>query len=143
MSGTFIRQGTIVTGADQFVGDLYCDAGVIKAIAPKLDVPTGAQVIDAGGQYVMPGGIDAHTHMELPFMGTVSADDFYTGTAAGVAGGTTSIIDFIIPGRNQNLIEARDFWMNNAQKAVADYAFHMAVTWFDESVARDMEKVFH
>ena len=82
----------------------------------KLEAPAGAEVIDAGGCYVLPGGIDPHTHMELPFMGTVSADDFYTGTAAGVAGGTTTILDFIIPSRNQSLIEARDFWMNNAKK---------------------------
>lgn len=138
----FLKQGTIVTANDQYVGDVYCDGGVIKAVGAKLDVPSGAQVIDCGGQYVMPGGVDAHTHMELPFMGTVSADDFYTGTAAGVAGGTTSIIDFIIPNRNQSLIEARNFWMKNAEKACADYAFHMAVTWFNESVEREMHQVF-
>jgi dihydroorotase-like cyclic amidohydrolase len=67
---------------------------------PALDAPAGAQVVDAGGQYVMPGGIDPHTHMQLPFMGTVTMDDFFTGTAAGLAGGTTSIIDFVIPTRS-------------------------------------------
>jgi dihydropyrimidinase len=116
---------------------------VIKAIGKNLDVPSTAEVIDASGQVVFPGGIDAHTHMELPFMGTVSADDFFTGTAAGVAGGTTTIIDFIIPNRNQSLLEARDFWMNNAKKSVADYAFHMAVTWFGDQVRREMAHVFH
>jgi dihydropyrimidinase len=140
--GLVIRNGTVVTASDQYVADVYCDAGVIKAIGKSLDVPAGTQVVDGSGQYVFPGGIDAHTHMELPFMGTTSADDFYTGTAAGVAGGTTTIIDFIIPNRNQSLLEARDFWMNNAKKAVADYGFHMAVTWFNEQVKKEMEHVF-
>jgi dihydropyrimidinase len=137
-----IRNGTIVTAVDQYVGDIYCADGVIKAIGMDLDVPAGTQVVDGSGQYVFPGGIDAHTHMELPFMGTTSSDDFETGTAAGVAGGTTSIIDFIIPNRNQSLLEAQAFWMNNAKKAVADYGFHMAVTWFSEQVKREMEHVF-
>ena len=143
MSKLVVRGGTVVTAQDQFSADVYCEDGVIRAVGPNLDVPAGTEVVDAGGQYVFPGGIDAHTHMELPFMGTVSADDFYTGTAAGVAGGTTSIIDFIIPGRNQSLLDARDFWMGNAKKAVADYAFHMAVTWFDDQVKREMAHVFH
>lgn len=137
-----IKNGTIVTANDQYVADVYCADGLIKAIGKDLEVPAGTQVIDGSGQYVFPGGIDAHTHMELPFMGTTSSDDFYSGTAAGVAGGTTSIIDFIIPNRNQSLLEARDFWMNNAKKAVADYAFHMAVTWFSDQVKKDMEHVF-
>lgn len=140
--GLVIRNGTIVTSTDQVVADVYCDAGVIKAIGKNLDVPAGTQVVDGSGQYVFPGGIDAHTHMEMPFMGTTSCDDFYTGTAAGVAGGTTTILDFIIPNRNQSLLEARDFWMNNAKKAVADYGFHMAVTWFNESVKKEMQHVF-
>lgn len=140
--GLVIRNGTIVTAVDQYVSDVFCEDGVIKAIGKNLDVPAGTQVVDGSGQYVFPGGIDAHTHMELPFMGTTSSDDFYTGTAAGVAGGTTTIIDFIIPGRNQNLLEARDFWMNNAKKAVSDYAFHMAVTWFSDQVKKDMEHVY-
>jgi dihydropyrimidinase len=140
--GLIIRNGTIVTAVDQFISDIFCEDGVIKSIGQNLDVPAGTEVVDGSGQYVFPGGIDAHTHMELPFMGTTSSDDFYTGTAAGVAGGTTTIIDFIIPNRNQSLLEARDFWMNNAKKAVADYAFHMAVTWFSDQVKKDMEHVY-
>lgn len=140
--GLVIRNGTIVTSTDEYVADVYCDEGVIRAIGKNLDVPAGTQAVDGSGQYVFPGGIDAHTHMEMPFMGTTSCDDFYTGTAAGVAGGTTTILDFIIPNRNQSLLEARDFWMNNAKKAVADYGFHMAVTWFDESVKKEMQHVF-
>ncbi|MCC6808347.1 MAG: dihydropyrimidinase [Deltaproteobacteria bacterium] len=143
MGTTLIKNGNIVTATDRYTADILCDGGVIKAIGQNLSAPSGAEVVDASGQYVFPGGVDAHTHMELPFMGTVSADDFYTGTAAGVAGGTTSIIDFIIPNRKQSLIDARDFWMKNAEKSVADYAFHMAVTWFDESVERHMHQVFN
>jgi len=141
MPGVVIRNGTIVTALDQYVADVYCEDGRITAIGPALDVPAGSEVVDASGQYVFPGGIDAHTHMELPFMGSVSADDFFTGTAAGVAGGTTTILDFIIPNRDQSLIEARDFWMNNARKACADYGFHMAVTWYGEQVEREMRRV--
>jgi len=137
-----VKNGTVVTATDQFVADVYCEDGVIKKIGKDLDVPAGTEQVDASGQYVFPGGIDAHTHMELPFMGTVSADDFYTGTAAGVAGGTTTIIDFIIPNRNQSLLEARDFWMNNAKKAVSDYAFHMAVTWFSDQVKKEMQVAY-
>lgn len=144
MGRVIIRNGEIVNADGQFKADVYCEDGVIRAIGPDLDVTgKGAETVDASGQYVFPGGVDAHTHMELPFMGTVSADDFYTGTAAGVAGGTTTIIDFIIPNRNQSLIDARNWWMEKARKACADYAFHMAITWFDEQVRREMRQVFH
>ena len=142
-SGVVIRGGEIVTALETYRADIFCKDGVIAAIGPDLDVPQGAEVVDAGGQLVFPGGIDAHTHMELPFMGTVSADDFFSGTAAGVAGGTTTIIDFVIPNRGQSLLEARDYWFNNAKKACADYAFHMAVTWFSDQVQREMRQVFH
>ncbi|MEZ4454251.1 MAG: dihydropyrimidinase [Nannocystaceae bacterium] len=142
-SGVVLRGGEIVTALDRFHADVYCEGGVIRAIGRDLEVPQGTEVVDAGGQLIFPGGIDAHTHMELPFMGTTSTDDFYDGTAAGVAGGTTSIIDFIIPNRGQSLLEARDFWMNNAKKACADYGFHMAVTWFSEQVEKEMRQVYH
>ena len=84
----------------------------------------------------MPGGIDPHTHMQLPFMGTVAADDFFTGTAAGLAGGTTSIIDFVIPNPQQPLMEAYRTWRGWAEKSAADYGFHVAVTWWSEQRAR-------
>ncbi|PKM41640.1 MAG: dihydropyrimidinase, partial [Gammaproteobacteria bacterium HGW-Gammaproteobacteria-1] len=76
-----IRGGTVVNADRQFRADVLCADGVIKAVGENLEVPAGAQVIDAGGQYVMPGGIDPHTHMQLPFMGTVASEDFYSGTA--------------------------------------------------------------
>lgn len=133
-----IRGGTVVTADTEFVADVYCEDGKIVALGQDLDVPSGAEVIDAAGQYVMPGGIDPHTHMQLPFMGTVASEDFYTGTAAALAGGTTQIIDFVIPNPQQSLMEAYRNWRGWAEKSACDYAFHVAVTWWDESVRQDM-----
>ena len=132
-----IRGGTVVDSTHSYRADVLCADGRIAAIGANLDT-AGATVIDAGGQLVMPGGIDPHTHMELPFMGTVASDDFYSGTAAGLAGGTTSIIDFVIPNPKQPLMEAWKAWRGWSEKAASDYAFHVAVTWWDESVHRDM-----
>jgi dihydropyrimidinase len=134
-----IKGGTIITDGMRMNADIYCEDGLIKAIGKDLEVPSTAQVIDAGGQYVMPGGIDPHTHMQLPFMGTVASEDFYTGTAAGLAGGTTMIIDFVIPSPQQNLMDAYYQWKAWAQKSCSSYSFHVAVTWWDESVYHDME----
>jgi len=134
-----IRGGTVVTADHSFRADVYCDNGLIAAIGENLEVPAGAEVIDATGQYIMPGGIDPHTHMQLPFMGTVATDDFYTGTAAGLAGGTTSIIDFVIPAPGQRLLDAYEQWRDWSAKSAADYSFHVAITWWDDSVAADME----
>lgn len=133
-----IRGGTIVTADRTYRGDVYSEGGTIKAIGEKLDVPAGAEVVDAGGCYVMPGGIDPHTHMELPFMGTVASEDFFSGTTAGAAGGTTMIIDFVIPSPQQNIMEAYKTWRGWAEKAATDYSFHVAITWWDESVRKDM-----
>ena len=91
--GVIIKGGTVVTAEQSFKADVYCEDGRIAQVGLDLDTPTGVEVVDAGGQFVMPGGIDPHTHMQLPFMGTVASEDFYTGTAAGLAGGTTCIID--------------------------------------------------
>ena len=135
-----IKNGTIVTAIDKYVGDIYCENGKIVAIGTDLSVPTKARTIDASGQYVFPGGLDPHVHMELPFMGTVASDDFETGTAAGIAGGTTSIIDFVIPSRDENLMDGLAAWHDKANKAVADYAFHMAVTWWGDETAEWMRR---
>jgi len=133
-----IRGGTVVTHEQSFRADVYCVDGKIAAIGEDLDVPSGTEVIDADGQLVMPGGIDPHTHMQLPFMGTVAKDDFETGTIAALAGGTTSIIDFVIPAPQQSLLEAFHQWRGWAEKSVADYSFHVAITWWDESVREEM-----
>jgi len=133
-----IKGGTVVNADRSFISDVLCDNGKIHRTAEGIDAPSGCEVIDAAGQYVMPGGIDPHTHMQLPFMGTVASEDFYTGTAAGLAGGTTMIIDFVIPNPQQNIMEAYRQWREWAEKAVSDYSFHVAITWWDESVHKDM-----
>src|SRR5687767_6403630 len=133
-----IQGGTIVTAEQSFRGDVLCAHGKIVAVGEGLHATGNSEVIDAGGQFILPGGIDPHTHMQLPFMGTVAADDFLTGTAAGLAGGTTSIIDFVIPSPQQPLMEAFREWRGWAEKSAADYGFHVAVTWWSESVHRDM-----
>src|SRR5689334_25217403 len=125
-----IRGGTIVTADRTFRSDVHCAEGQIKAIGDKLDVPAGTKTIDAGGLLVMPGGIDPHTHMELPFMGTVASEDFYSGTSAAAAGGTTMIIDFVVPMPGTSLIEGYKTWRGWAEKAAADYSFHVAITWW-------------
>jgi dihydropyrimidinase len=135
---TLIRGGTVVTAEHSYRADVLCDRGVIAEIGPKIDAPAGARVVDAGGQLVMPGGIDPHTHMELPFMGTVASEDFFSGTSAAMAGGTTMIIDFVIPAPKENLLAAYQKWRGWAEKAAGDYSFHVAVTWWDDSVHRDM-----
>jgi dihydropyrimidinase len=138
MSSILIRGGTVINAEASLVADVLCEGGLIRAVAPNLQPPAGATIVDAGGAFVMPGGIDPHTHMELPFMGTVTKDDFYTGTSAGVSGGTTMIIDFVIPDPKQPLMQAYQNWRGWAEKSAADYSFHVAVTWWDQSVHDDM-----
>jgi len=133
-----IRGGTVVSADNTYEADVYCEEGKIVAIGSGLTCPSDTEIIDASGQYVMPGGIDPHTHMQLPFMGTVASEDFYTGTAAGLAGGNTTIIDFVIPAPQQSLMEAYNQWREWAEKSVADYSFHVAITWWDDSVEEDM-----
>ncbi|MBI1795415.1 MAG: dihydropyrimidinase [Candidatus Eisenbacteria bacterium] len=140
--GLLIKNGEIVTAADRFVADVYCDGGTVAAIGANLE-KRGAkdEVLDASAQLVLPGFIDPHVHMELPFMGTVSADDFETGTASGVAGGTTCIIDFCIPARGESLLKGLETWRERSRKAVADYAFHMAITGWSDRTADEMRAV--
>lgn len=141
MSKSILIQGGTVVNADrEFKADVLCIDGVIAVVgddAARL-APAGVETLDASGQYVVPGGVDPHTHMQLPFMGTVTMDDFFTGTAAAMAGGTTSIIDFVIPNPQQPLMEAYQTWRGWAEKAASDYGFHVAITWWDESVRQDM-----
>lgn len=140
MGRLVIRGGTVVNADVSQVADVYCEDGIIKAVGPKLEVPEGTEVVDATGKLVLPGGIDTHTHCQLPFMGTVAVDDFYHGTQAAVAGGTTMLLDFVIPQRNQSLIEAYKQWRTWAdEKVVCDYSFHVAVTWWSDKVAQEME----
>ena len=129
-----IKGGTVVNADQTFRADVYCDDGIIQAVGPDMDAPLGVDVVDAGGCYVMPGGIDPHTHMQLPFMGTVSSEDFFSGTTAGAVGGTTMIIDFVIPGPQEDVLETYHKWREWAEKSTTDYSFHVAITWWDDSV---------
>ena len=134
----FIRGGTVVNADQSQRADVVIDGGKIVAVGADLEMPSGAEVLDAGGGYVLPGGIDPHTHMELPFMGTVASEDFFSGTTAGAVGGTTMIIDFVIPNPQQDVIEAYKTWRGWAEKSATDYSFHVAITWWDDSVSEAM-----
>lgn len=129
---TIVRGGTVVTPAGRCVADVGIQGEKIAAIGLGLESP-GARVIDAAGHYVLPGALDVHVHLELPFCGTVSSDDYRTGTRAAARGGVTTVIDFAIPGAGQSLGDAADTWMARAQgKALIDYTFHICITrWND------------
>jgi len=139
--GVVIRGGTIVNAGERFEADVKVEGRTITGIGSDLRMSTGDTMIDAQGRYVLPGFIDPHVHMELPFMGTVSIDDFETGTASGIAGGTTSIIDFCIPAPGTSLIDGLATWKQRAAKATADYSFHMAITGWGENTANEMRAV--
>jgi len=139
MATTLIKNGTVVTASDEYRGDVLCDGETIAQIGTKIDVKADT-VIDASGRYVIPGGIDVHTHMELPFGGTVSSDDFQTGTIAAAHGGTTTIVDFAVQDRGQPARKAWETWMAKAEgKAAIDYGFHMILREFNDSLAREMK----
>jgi len=128
---TLIKNGHIVTAVDSYIADILIDGETVAMIGKDLSAVVGSvdKTIDATGKLVIPGGIDPHTHMDLPFGGTSSSDDFETGTRAAAFGGTTTIIDFAVQYKGQSLNEALDVWFEKAQgKAVADYGFHMICT---------------
>jgi len=128
---TLIRGGTVVNHDHSKRADVLIDEGRIVAIGDKL---SGTDTIDAGGCYVMPGGIDPHTHLELAFMGSVSSDDFEWGTKAALAGGTTMVVDFCIPDPGQSMLAAYQDWRRKSENAASDYGFHMAVTSWSKQV---------
>ncbi len=133
--GLLIRNGTIVTATDRWQGDILCREGRIAALGASLEGSPEDELLDASGQYVFPGGIDPHVHMALPVMGMVSSDDFETGTLAALAGGTTTILDFVHPERGEDYLEALRARRAEASRAVIDYGFHMGVTWWGEAPA--------
>jgi dihydropyrimidinase len=126
---TIIGNGSVVTATDTYVADVAITDGKIVAIGKDLPRQNATKVLDASGKYIFPGGIDVHTHLDMPFGGTTSADDFETGTRAAAFGGTTTLVDFAIQYKGQPLRKAFDTWMGKAsKKAVCDYAFHCIVT---------------
>jgi dihydropyrimidinase len=135
---TTIKNGTIVTADLTYRADVQVENGKIAAIGPNLH---GDTTLDATGCYVMPGGIDPHTHLEMPFMGTYSTDDFESGTRAALAGGTTMVVDFALPAPGQGLLDALKMWHNKSGRANCDYSYHMAITWWGEQVFNEMQAV--
>src|SRR5271163_4396278 len=136
---TVIRNGVVVTATDTYVADVGITGEKISAIAQQLPIENTTKVIDAAGRFVMPGGIDVHTHLDMPFGGTNSADDFETGTIAAAFGGTTTLVDFAIQYKGQTLRTAFDTWMQKASgKAVCDYAFHCIITELADAQLEEM-----
>src|ERR671914_1857341 len=138
---TLIRNGRVVTAVDDYKADVLVEGETVSTIGAKLDVEADV-VIDAAGKLVIPGGIDPHTHMELPFGGTEASDDFRTGTIAAAHGGTTTIIDFAVQYKGQALLEAVDNWHKKAEgKTAIDYGFHLITTEFEDNQTEELYTV--
>src|SRR5690349_5510476 len=139
-----IKNGTVVTATDTYPADVAVVDGKVAAIGKDLPLENVRQVLDASGKLVLPGGIDVHTHLDMPFGGTTSADDFETGTRAAAFGGTTTLIDFAIQYKGQPLRQAFDTWMSKAaSKATCDYAFHCIVTDVSGGQLSEMNDLVH
>src|SRR5216110_3808663 len=122
---TLITNGNVITAADNYKADIFIDGETITTIGAKLNMEADV-TIDASGKLVIPGGIDPHTHMELPFGGTYASDDFFTGTRAASFGGTTTIIDFAVQTKGESMISGVDAWHKKAEgKCAIDYGFHL------------------
>ena len=134
-----IKGGTVVTADRQFKADVLIEGEKIAEIGENL---TGDEVIDASEAYVIPGGIDPHTHLEMPFMGTTAAETFTTGTWAAAAGGTTMLVDFCLPGEDGSLLNAIDEWDRKSKDQICcDISYHMAITGWNETIFNEMEAV--
>src|SRR5512141_437342 len=133
---TLIKNGTLVTATDTFEADILIEGEKISLIGQDLHHPS-AEVIDASGKFIMPGGIDPHVHLDLPMFGTVSSDDHYTGHKAAAFGGTTTVMDFVVL-EKEGFQHSVDIWMKMAEKAAIDYSFHMNLTHFDEKIAKEI-----
>ncbi|XP_058130442.1 dihydropyrimidinase isoform X2 [Anopheles ziemanni] len=137
----YIKRGHVVNHDGVQQADVYIEDGTVRYVGSGADfvVPGGCRTIDATGLLVIPGGIDPHTHFQLEFGGTVSVDDFYKGTKAAVAGGTTTIMDFVLPKKGESLLEAYDTWRSRADPmVVCDYGLHVGITWWSKSVRDEM-----
>jgi len=133
---TLIKNGTLITASETFEADILIEGEMIARIGLDLE-PGAANVVNASGKFVAPGGVDPHTHFDLPMFDTVSSDDHYTGHKAAAFGGTTTVIDFAVQ-EEKGFQYSMDRWMEKAQKAAIDYSFHMNLTRFDESVAKEI-----
>ena len=140
MASLLIQHGTIVNADSTAQADLLIDGAVIKQVRRGIPASAADTVVDATGLLLFPGGIDAHTHLDMPFGGTNSADDFETGTRAAAVGGTTTIVDFAIQARGTKMRTALDTWWKKAEgKACIDYGLHMIVTDLADAGLEDMD----
>lgn len=138
---TIIRNGTIVTDTQQYLADILIENGLISHIAKNLPAePNAMQEIEAGGCYIFPGGIDPHVHMHLPTPAGYSSDDFYSGSRGALAGGTTTLIDFVTPTRGQSTIEALEIRKKEAGTALTDYMFHVSPVEFNKNTEKELEQ---
>ena len=138
--GILIKNGTVVSAEKTFAADVLMEGATIKEVRPGIALEPGHEVVDATGMLLLPGGIDAHTHLDMPFGGTTSSDDFETGTLAAAIGGTTTIVDFAIQARGTKMRDALDTWWKKAEsKACIDYGLHMIVTDLPEAGLEDMD----
>jgi len=136
-----IKNGRVITAVDDYKGDIFIENEQVNLIGKNLDVKAD-RVIDAQDKYVIPGGIDPHTHLDMPFAGTVSADDFETGTRAAAHGGTTTLIDFAIQTKGRSTLEALETWHKKAEgKTAIDYGFHMIITDLEDDRVPEMRKL--
>ena len=134
-----IKNGRVITAVDDYRGDVFIEKETVSLIGKSLEMEAD-EVIDASGKYLFPGGLDPHTHLDMPFGGTVSADDFETGTLAAAHGGTTTLIDFAIQTKGHSTLEALDTWHAKAEgKTAIDYGFHMIVTDLDNKRVHEMK----
>ena len=134
-----IRNGRVITATDDFIGDIYIEGEIIQSIGKNLNVNADNE-IDASGMIVFPGGIDPHVHLDMPFMGTYSSDNYETGTRAALFGGTTMVIDFILQKQGNSLRAALEEWRSRSDNnCVGDYSFHLAVTDFNDSTKKEIK----
>jgi dihydropyrimidinase len=140
MGRLIIRNGTVITASETIAADVLVEGERIAAIGHNLPAE-GAEVLDATGKLLLPGGVDPHTHFDLPMFGTVASDDHYTGHKAAAFGGTTTVMDFVPQDEGQSLLDAFEGWQRKADKAAIDYSFHSNLSWIGEKTLAELPKL--
>jgi dihydropyrimidinase len=139
-TSVLIKNGQIITAADNYIADIFIEGETISAIGKNLKIKADIE-IDATGKLIFPGGIDPHVHLDMPFMGTFSSDNYETGTRAALHGGTTMVIDFVLQTQGKSLQQALNEWKSRSDNnCVGDYSFHMAVTDFNDETKKEIKQ---